>query len=82
MCAWNTVGGGRGAERRQARITPGLAVLIHCALWDLVESFKWGVIWFKDHSNLCSGSDSPAAVRRSVCEPGQPGLCCLNRVRK
>ena len=62
MCAWNTVGGGRGAERRQARVTPGLTVLIHCALWDLVESFKWGVIWFKDHSNPCSGSDSPAAV--------------------
>lgn len=86
MCAWNTVGGGRGAERRQACVTPGLTVLIHCVLWDLVESFKCGVIRFKDHSNLCSGNDSPAAVQkvdcRSVCESGEPRLCCINKITK
>ena len=81
--AWNTVGGGQGAERRQVDVTQGRTVLIHCVLWDLVESFKWGVMRFKDHSDLCSGNSSPAVAEkadcRGVCESGRPRLCCINK---
>lgn len=77
-------GRGRGAERTQVHVTQGLTVLIHRVLWGLVESLKWGVIRFKDHSHLCSGNNSPAVVQkvgcRNVYESGWPRLCCINKI--